>query len=84
MIIGLGYNILKNRSEGLGEIISRLFAAEGFTALSQSCNNSLANQINDPRNVYYNYSVARDVFNTAGFTELSARCSYDLMDQITA
>jgi len=84
MIIGFGYNIIKGRAEGLGEIISRLFADEGFTALSQFCNNLLANQINDPRDIYYKYSVARDQFNTAGFTELSAKCSLTLMDQITA
>lgn len=83
MILGLGYEINKGRPRGLGEAISALFAAEGFTALSQSCNNLLANQINDPRNIYYKYSVARGVFSAASFTELSASCSINLMDQIT-
>lgn len=64
--------------------ISKLFAAEGFTVLSQACANVLAEQIKDVRNIFYLYSVARAAFADSGFTELSTQCSLILMDQISA
>ncbi len=81
--LGIGLSLVKRNGVNFpASAAGSVMDAAGFAPLSLDCENTLANQYNDPRQVFYRNDLANKVMTAESFDRISLSCELTLAEQI--